>query len=69
MMMILMHVGETIVECAVREVLEETGVLLRQGNGVESLMGCGTGSGRRPFPLAFTMARLHNGCALLASQR
>jgi len=39
------ELGETIVECAVREVREETGLVLRQGNGVESLMGCATGSG------------------------
>jgi 8-oxo-dGTP pyrophosphatase MutT (NUDIX family) len=36
-----LELGETISECAVREVFEETGVVLRVGSGTENLMGCG----------------------------
>ena len=36
-----LELGETIVECAEREVFEETGVIIKSGSGTENLMGCG----------------------------
>ena len=51
-----MELGETVVECAAREVFEETGVVLRTASGTESLMGCGIvpqlGCASLPFTLA-----------------
>eukprot|EP00238_Polyblepharides_amylifera_P014470 CAMPEP_0196592632 /NCGR_PEP_ID=MMETSP1081-20130531/73312_1 /TAXON_ID=36882 /ORGANISM="Pyramimonas amylifera, Strain CCMP720" /LENGTH=179 /DNA_ID=CAMNT_0041916379 /DNA_START=131 /DNA_END=670 /DNA_ORIENTATION=- len=36
-----LELGETMEECAAREVLEEAGVAIRTSSGIEKLMGCG----------------------------
>jgi 8-oxo-dGTP pyrophosphatase MutT (NUDIX family) len=50
-----LELGETVVECAAREVFEETGIVVRTASGTESLMGCGIvpqlGCASLPFPL------------------
>eukprot|EP00959_Pyramimonas_sp_CCMP1952_P423652 8874283-Pyramimonas_sp.AAC.1 len=36
-----LELGETIAECAEREVLEETGLVIKSASGTENIMGCG----------------------------